>query len=334
MRKEKVVCDFDKRPHEFNKIKRSSSIERAPRPKGGGHQGGKPVKGDVTPPGFTSITIGNVGESTASLSWVTNEETTCTVQYGLTTSYGSTKAAQIGVKTHSIILTGLTANTTYHFRIVATDLAGNVSNSIDYNFFTASVASNVIYIEFYGATISGTTWNTNGAIIAAHSGFTTLEVEEVLSRIQAHFADYNVVVTDDILVYNAAPTASKQRVIITESNEWYGSSAGGVAYINSWGWSDQSPAWVFSKLLSYSTHNVGEAAAHEIGHILGCRHQVTCANGVITSQYNWGDGITAPTMGASYNVPAGDWWVGPNSLGCSVIQDDNQIITGKLGLKP
>lgn len=331
MRKE--VCTFGRQPHEFNKVKRSNDVERAPRPRGGGHQGGKPVKNDVTAPGISSISAVSVTSSSASISWTTSEEASCVLHYGLDTSYGSTVSSS--AKTvHSVGLSGLTAESVYHFKVVATDLAGNITTSSDNTFSTIIVPSKVIYVELYGTTISGTLWNTSGSIVAGHSGFTETEIDALMIKLQAHFSDYNVLVTNDIDIYNATSYASKQRVVITESNEWYGSNAGGVAYINSWGWSDQAPAWVFSKLLSYNIHYCAEAAAHEIGHILGCRHQVTCNNGVITAEYNPGDGTIAPTMGVSYYVAAGDWWVGPSALGCTIIQDDNAIIVAKLGLKP
>lgn len=336
MKKEKVICTFGRHQGEFNKIKRGNEIERAPRPHSGGNQGGKPKKGDVTPPGFTSITITDITATSATVNVITTEETSIVVQYGTTTSYGLSKSGSATkVSSQSVILTGLTASTGYHLRIVATDLAGNVSNSPDYliTTLTTGSASNVIYVEFYGTTIANTMWNVSGPIVAGHSGFTTVEVEDVLARIQAHFADYNVLITNDINVYNNTSIANKQRVVITESNEWYGNNAGGVAYIGSWGWSDQAPAFVFSKLLYYNIHYVAEAAAHEIGHILGLEHQVRCENGVITQAYNSGDGITAPIMGNSYSVPSGDWWVGPKSYGCSYIQDDDAEIQALLGLK-
>lgn len=187
-----------------------------------------------------------------------------------------------------------------------------------------------IYLDFWGMTLSNTLWNTSGTIIIGDAGFSQVEIDYVRSSVIKHFEGLNVLVTTDEGIYNATPSNRRIRVCLTESNEWYGSNAGGVAYIGSFFWTTDEPAFVFTKLLNYSTHNVAEAAAHEAGHSLGLRHQVTCSAGVITSAYNWGDGQRAPTMGASYNVLAGEWWVGPCSLGCSNIQDDLAILKSVL----
>jgi hypothetical protein len=96
---------------------------------------------------------------------------------------------------------------------------------------------------------------------------------------------------------------------------------------------------VFSSLLNYSTKKISEAISHETGHTLGLRHQsVYDANCVKISEYNYGQGIGeigwAPIMGVAYNQNLSLWHSGPNSLGCSTIQDDEAVIAGLVGYKP
>lgn len=333
MKKDKQICDFGIK--KFNLNKRSKDFERAPRPTGGGHQKGKGKnKVDTTSPVISNIMVGEYADGNIQITWSTNEESTSALQYGTTTSYGST-VASTGSTYHTVVLTGLSANSQYNFRITATDLVGNVAYSSNRIINTGVVpqSSNVMYLEFYGTVVSTTMWNVSGSITAAHSGLSAAEIATVISIMKKHYEPFNILVTDDINIYNSTATSNKQKVVFTESHEWFGNNAGGVAYVNSFGWADQSPAWVFTSLLSYNTHNIAEAGAHEAGHMLGCKHQVVCVNGVKTSEYNWGDGVTAPVMGASYNVPFGDWWIGPNSNGCSVIQDDTAVIAAKIGLK-
>lgn len=328
MKKEKQICDFGIK--NYNLTKRIG-VEKALRPGTDGSQKGKSSKRDTTAPLISNIAVSNITDNSVTISWTTNEETTSFVQYGTTVGYGLTKSST-GTTSHSVILTGLAGSTLYNFKITATDLAQNITVGTNNIFTTSGVVPNVLYLEFYGTTVSGTNWNVySPSMTMAHSGLTDDEVAIVLAKVQDHFSQFNIIVTNDINLYNATAYNKKQKVIFTESYEWFGSTAGGVATLNSFGLTD--PAFVFTSLLGYNVHNIAEAGAHESGHTMGCRHQVTCDNGVITSQYNWGDGVTAPIMGASYNVTSGDWWIGPNSLGCAVIQDDISIITSKIGLK-
>lgn len=197
----------------------------------------------------------------------------------------------------------------------------------------------VILLDFDGHYVANTMWNANGPFQCNPANLTLEEQANILTHVQTQWAAYNVVITTDEAVYQAGDPLNRRRVVVTESYQWYGSGVGGVAYINSFTWGDESPAFVFSSLLGYNIHNIAEACSHESGHTIGLRHQVTCENGVITSDYNWGyinpnTGIfEAPIMGASYNVEYGIWIVGPNSLGCNVTQNDPAILTSKLGLK-
>jgi phosphodiesterase/alkaline phosphatase D-like protein len=61
------------------------------------------------------------------------------VQYGTTTSYGTntaTQAATLG-QTKTFNLSSLTAATLYHYRVIATDAAGNVMTGRDRTFTTS-----------------------------------------------------------------------------------------------------------------------------------------------------------------------------------------------------
>lgn len=186
----------------------------------------------------------------------------------------------------------------------------------------------VILLDFDGHTVENTQWNVNGAFTVLPANLSFEAQDDIVARVQRIIDTFNVAVTRDESVYNAALYNKRVRVVVTESWEWYG-QVGGVAYIGSFNWGDGSPAFVFSSLLNYNVHDIGEACMHEAGHTLGCRHQVTCENGVIISQYNW----NGPVMGASYNVVQGVLFEGPCSLGCDIIQNDWQKINYYLTFK-
>ena len=127
------------------------------------------------------------------------------------------------------------------------------------------------------------------------------------------------------------------RVVVTESWEWFG-QAGGTAYLNSFTWGNNTPCFVFSSLLAYSTKKIAEACSHEAGHTLGLRHQSTYdANGVKISDYNWGQGSGqigwAPIMGAAYNQNLSLWHYGPNSISATTMQNDLAIISNVVGYR-
>jgi len=193
-------------------------------------------------------------------------------------------------------------------------------------------ASAVIFLDFDGYYVSGTLWNTNGAFTCNPSGLNSAQITSVFNRVAEDYRPFNINITTSETKYNSAPPNKRMRVIITTTNDWYGNSAGGVAYINSFTWGDNTPCFVFSALQGYNTKNIAEAVSHEAGHTLGLRHQSSYdASCVKLSDYNWGQGVGeigwAPIMGAAYNQNMTLWNSGPNSLGCAVIQNDLTVIT-------
>ena len=193
----------------------------------------------------------------------------------------------------------------------------------------------VIFLDFDGHNVSGTSWNVNGDFYCAPANMTFEAQDSIVARVQRIYDTFNVKVTRYETDFDNATNDRRIRIVVTETWEWWG-QVGGVAYIGSFSWGN-TPAFVFSSLLNYDIHNVGEAAAHETGHTLNCRHQSTCQDGVIISDYNWGEWINgvfrAPVMGASYTVNQGELWEGPCSLGCSVIQNDWQKMNAYLTFK-
>jgi hypothetical protein len=90
---------------------------------------------DTTGPTITSVSSSSVTNSGATISWSTDEASDTQVQYGMTTGYGSTTTLNPSrVTSHSATLTGLAAGTTYHYRVLSRDAAGNLAVSGDFTF--------------------------------------------------------------------------------------------------------------------------------------------------------------------------------------------------------
>ncbi|MBN1569650.1 MAG: fibronectin type III domain-containing protein, partial [Acidobacteria bacterium] len=125
---------------------------------------------DTTKPTISNVVSSSITATSAKITWTTNEAADTQVEYGTTTSYGKSTALNSTMLTaHSQSLSGLTARTTYHYRVKSKDAAGNLATSGDYSFTTlappdttAPTISNVASssITTTSATI---TWTTNEA---------------------------------------------------------------------------------------------------------------------------------------------------------------------------
>lgn len=91
---------------------------------------------DVTACANSSIEVVDIGETTARVTWDTDESATSLVEYGLNTTYGTAVSDGTFVTEHSVILTGLTKATTYHYRVTCEDASGNEGVSGDDTFTT------------------------------------------------------------------------------------------------------------------------------------------------------------------------------------------------------
>ncbi|MEN9341955.1 MAG: hypothetical protein RIQ54_211, partial [Candidatus Parcubacteria bacterium] len=93
---------------------------------------------DTTGPVISNIQVIDITTDTATVTWNTNEAANSQVEYGLTSAYGSVTAIDTATTTtHSVMISGLLPNQTYHYRVYSTDDAGNQSVSADNTFSTA-----------------------------------------------------------------------------------------------------------------------------------------------------------------------------------------------------
>jgi hypothetical protein len=184
----------------------------------------------------------------------------------------------------------------------------------------------VILLDFDGYTVTGTSWNYSGDITCAPSGLTSDEQQRILDTVALHYRPYNVIVTTNDSVYYAASKYKRTRCIITETYQWYGQAAG-TSFINSMSWGSDTPCFVFSLLVNYSTKRIQEVATHEIGHTIGLRHQsVWTSSCTLQNEYNPGNDTSSFIMGDNRVLKKAIWWTGTNNVSCTTIQNDSLII--------
>ena len=101
---------------------------------------------DTASPVISGVKASDVTGSAATIAWTTDELATSQVEYGKTASYGfSTALNEAMVTNHSVALTGLEAETTYHFRVSSADKTGNKTLSDDHTLTTGEAFSTLLH---------------------------------------------------------------------------------------------------------------------------------------------------------------------------------------------
>ena len=101
------------------------------------------------------------GDTSATVTWTTDEPATSRVDYGTGAAYGSESSSSALVTSHSRSLTGLTPGTTYHYAVTSADAAGLPSSTSDATFATSTPpppASAIGADDFNRCVIPGGPW--------------------------------------------------------------------------------------------------------------------------------------------------------------------------------
>ncbi len=166
-------------------------------------------------------------------------------------------------------------------------------------------ASHKIFLDFDGHSASGTSWNylAGRAVITtpsyAHSDtFTAAEQADVVAiwrAVSEDFSPFNVDVTtedpgpDALRLTGGYDSAYGVRVCIGGSSwEWYGRALAGAAYLGSFSWDSDTPAFVFPEQLGpHSAKYVWEAVSHVVGHSLGLYHDGDSSGAYYAGERCW-----------------------------------------------
>jgi len=111
---------------------------------------------DNTPPVITLVSASDIGYSSATVTWKTNEDATSQVEYGTTPAYGSTtKLNKTRSTNHNVEVTNLDPDTTYYYRVISKDFFGNQTISPGETFHTVNEE---IYGRTYEWDFMGSSW--------------------------------------------------------------------------------------------------------------------------------------------------------------------------------
>lgn len=178
-------------------------------------------------------------------------------------------------------------------------------------------ATAVLYLDFDGQEGQVAGWS---VVDALPSGLTPKQMRATWEHVSEDFAPFNINVTTDKAVYDAAPQNSRQRCLVSPSSP----VGSGVAFVGSFNWTGDTPCWA-----GYRGSKVGyEVTAHEFGHTMGLSHD---GRSEPSEDYfgGYGSGETgwAPIMGNSYYKNTTHWSKGEYT-NANRTQDDLAIISG------
>lgn len=192
-----------------------------------------------------------------------------------------------------------------------------------------------IFLDFDGQSVQSAGWRYGAYFECASSGLNTAQITEVYNRVAEDFRPFNINITTDSAVFLSAPVSNRIRIIVTTTSAWY-TGVGGVSYIGSFTWGDDTPGFVFTDRLLYNPKFIAECCSHESGHTLGLAHQSSYDNNCnLTQTYSLGSGTGetswAPVMGNSYYSNMTGWNDGPTPYGCTSTQDNLTTIVSLNG---
>jgi hypothetical protein len=168
-----------------------------------------------------------------------------------------------------------------------------------------STSGHVLYLDFDGEEVTGDWWNTDSGVATINAlphprANDEAFVTAVWLRVVEDFAPFDIVVTTDEAVYQAA-IASEQylHMIITPTDD-AAPGYGGVANIGSYSDRDTGIAWTFNQ----DEYSCAATISHEAGHAFGLSHD---GPGPVPFVAYYGGHNTAyspgwaPIMGAPWN---------------------------------
>lgn len=163
-------------------------------------------------------------------------------------------------------------------------------------------SGHVLYLDFDGESVTGDFWNVFSNVDTINAAPAPLAnndawVTSVFNRVVEDFEPFNITVTTDRTVFDAADPQQRLQAIITPSSSDVAPGTGGVAFLNSYATNLTRIVWVFN----LSEYSCASTVSHEAGHAFGLSHDGLL--GDLNPYYRGHDGSYAPGWGPIMGAP-------------------------------
>ena len=155
-------------------------------PDGNSYQDAVDVIVSNKPLRISDVSVTNIGPDTATINWITDRQMDGLVEYGETTTFGNTILSADFTTNHSVIVSGLTPDTTYHFRVVSKNAYGMTWSSEDYIFTTFPLSHTIalrITSPSNGETINRADVSVKGTVANAEGNETGVTVNGIVATV-------------------------------------------------------------------------------------------------------------------------------------------------------
>lgn len=237
-------------------------------------------------------------------------------------------------------------------------IEGDVDPAVVFKMHSRPGSTNVLYLDFDGMDIQGTTWNrltctncvpkeikpakaydpnNDGEAFAQNE---LNKIYQIWQRVSDSYSTFDIdVTTEEPLVWNNyTATALFTDPIDKEGDCIYACSAGGVAFVDVFGTDknlEHSPALVYASWHPESPSWAAVVASHEFGHNLSLRHHGNYRDDGTVNSYYGGHGLGliswGPTMGSASTRSLNTWSNGEYPNANNSGQDDVAEIGTRLG---
>jgi hypothetical protein len=206
-----------------------------------------PALASASPLEISNVSSGNITETTAVITWATDEPGNSTVNYGNSTTLDLTVSDSVFTTSHTINLSNLTPGTLYYYEVVSTNEAGN-ETKVDnnggsyYTFTTEQTAPQIWDVAATNITNNSATivWTTDqpstSAVFYGETqalGYTALDGTPVY--------DHSVNLTglsSNTLYYYAVKSTNAEGKTTTDTNggAYYTFNTARSIELQGWGW--------------------------------------------------------------------------------------------------